>query len=149
MSEDKKAEETPEVESGETPETASVVCPTESMLETLDEGEWPPVVNVDKEVDFKLTELDISWTLCTVLGMSWKDAVSVDDEHQRKFLYSKALVIAEGMQKAQAEAEERKQQMEREIRSKLDAQADEYLANNPAIHGSPPSDVGDFAKFNL
>ena len=52
------------------------------LEEQLMELEWPPVVEfpTEKEGETRpvtLTELDVNWILCTVLGMKWSDATGV------------------------------------------------------------------------
>ena len=65
------------------------------------EAPWPPTVQFDeKEEPVTLTEMDVSWIFCSVLGMKWNDAQLLTDTTERKFLYNKALHLTEEAVKA-------------------------------------------------
>lgn len=84
--------------------------------------EWPPKVKVDTEEgvqEIELTELDVNWLFCTVLGMRWSDATSVTDNLERRFLYNKAMEVATEQAQSANAIEEEKARMEAKIDEQL------------------------------
>ena len=94
------------------------------LEEQLMELEWPPVVEfpTEKEGETRpvtLTELDVNWILCTVLGMKWSDATGVEDNLHRRFLYNKAMEIASSQAGRLDDFEKQKEELETKIDGQL------------------------------
>ena len=84
------------------------------------EQPWPPQVQIAEDETVEMTELDVNWIYCQVLKMHWKDAVAVEDNLQRRFLYDKCMALAEGMQKQTELLEEKRAEYEKAIDQKID-----------------------------
>tara|TARA_B100000676_G_scaffold91986_1_gene91649 strand:+ start:2179 stop:2472 length:294 start_codon:yes stop_codon:yes gene_type:complete len=68
----------------------------ETTKKVFSEAPWPPTVQFEENEDpVVLTEFDVSWVFCSVLGMKWNDAQQLTDITERKFLYNKALHLTE------------------------------------------------------
>tara|TARA_B100000131_G_scaffold317671_2_gene360099 strand:- start:116 stop:442 length:327 start_codon:yes stop_codon:yes gene_type:complete len=98
------------------------------LEENLMSVEWPPLLKIgqgDETQEIKLTELDVNWALCSLLGMRWADAKAVDDPLERRFLYNKAMDIVAQQATQKDELEEQRERMEK----KIDDQLSEISAN--------------------
>ena len=81
---------------------------------------WPPMVQVkEDEEPFELTELDINWVFCTMLGMKWLDACGVTDLTHRKFLYNKAMMLAEDVTRKRVELDRKREDLENKLEAKI------------------------------
>ena len=68
----------------------------EAVQAALEKMTWPPYVQFEENQDpIRMTEMDISWLFCTVLGMKWRDATGISNIMERKFLYHKAIILTE------------------------------------------------------
>lgn len=88
--------------------------------EFLDKMEWPPSIPVDDGSQVKLTEMDVNWMFCTVLNMKWRDAKEVTDLKERKFLYNKALLMAQSIREQNEDIESKKAEVEQQIRKQVE-----------------------------
>ena len=93
------------------------------LEDQLMELDWPPTLSVGagdgKTQEIKLTELDINWVFCSLLGMKWSDAKAVDDPLERRFLYNTAMDIAHAQDTHRSELEEQRNRMEEKIDTQL------------------------------
>ena len=84
--------------------------------EHLKKMPWPPMVQVEENQDpFQLTELDVNWVFCTMLNMKWRDASSITDVTERKFLYNKSMMLAEDVTKERLRMDERREELEKKL----------------------------------
>ena len=105
------------------------------VAEFFKEAEWPPKVQLEEgEEPVKLTEFDISWVFCTVLGMKWDDAQTLTNETERKFLYNKAMVLTENLVAQRVQMEEEKKALNAQLQEKID---NLNLPNPPEAPESP------------
>ena len=95
------------------------------LEDQLKDMPWPPQVRLgdpasdEPPEDLQLTELDVSWVFCQLLGMRWNDAVQVSDEMHRKFLYNKAMELANQQVKDGQDLQNEKSRMEEKIDDQL------------------------------
>ena len=92
--------------------------PKEQQLKFLEEMKWPPLLEIEGQ-KIQLDEMDVSWTFCTVLNMRWADAKVIDDITERKFLWTKAQMIAQAMEEQQQKVENKSKQLEQSIDNKI------------------------------
>ena len=93
--------------------------PKEMQQKHLDEMDWPPILELEGQT-MQLDELDVNWTFCTVLNMKWSDAKKVEDINERKFLWSKAQIMAAAMQQQSDEIDAKKRETEEVLRAKME-----------------------------
>ena len=96
------------------------------LEDQLNDLPWPPKVrlgdpNSDEGAseEIQLTELDVNWVFCQLLGMRWSDAAGVADQLERKFLYNKAMELAQGQVDQEKELQAEKGRMEDKIDDQL------------------------------
>jgi len=128
MSEEKETQNTEEPQESQQQKELN---PKEAHQKFLDEQPWPPKLQVGEHI-VELDELDVSWTLCTVLKMRWLDVQKVTEVAERKFLYNKAMMVAESLGKEQEEIDAKKAEVEGALRRKLESLEKEPLAESIA-----------------
>ena len=112
--------------------------PMVQMNETLESGDEPEVV--------QMTELDVSWMLATVLKMKWTDVQGITDDLERRFLYNKAMWIAQAMNEESSKLEEKKSELEAQLDAKIQSLTNqqEAIAAHQTNFGEQPMGEGDF-----
>ena len=93
--------------------------PKEVQQKHLNEMPWPPILELEGQ-EIQLDEFDVNWTFCTVLNMRWADAKQVTDEGERRFLWSKAQIMAAAMQQQADEIDAKKRETEQVLRAKME-----------------------------
>ena len=91
------------------------------LEENLKKLPWPPTIKLgEEEEEIHLTELDVNWMFCTLLGMTWASACDVTDEMHRKFLYNKAMEVAANSQGNKSQLEAEKERLEAKIDKQIE-----------------------------
>jgi len=107
----------------------------ENAAEHLKQMPWPPKVQTEEgQEPFDLTELDINWVFCTMLGMKWLDACEIKDLTHRKFLYNKSMMLAEDVSKQRMAVDQRRVELE----AALDEKVKQLGMDNVAPAEHPP-----------
>ena len=115
-----------------------------STEEQLLSEEWPPMIQVEDDQVVQMTELDVSWLLATTLKMKWHDVQAIEDNLERRFLYNKAMWIAQAMNDETAKLEEKKNMLEEKLDKKIEEltmQQDQIQA--PEVFGQGAFDDGE------
>ncbi len=113
------------------------------LEEQLMDMPWPPVVKIGTEEnpeEVTLTDLDVTWALCTLLGMKWHDATAVTDDLHKRFLYNKAMQVAQQQSEATREVEAKRKEYENKIDEQLSNLANQanLTQDNIAAQTVPP-----------
>ena len=111
----------------------------EQMMVELENQPWPPNVQYKEGDEPKtITELDVSWVFCTVLGMKWADAQKVEGI-ERQNLYAKAMQVSRMLEEQAFMAHKEKESMREAFQKKLDTfKGDKVPEDAEVSFTSPP-----------